>query len=146
MRVVRSVGFHKRERSSLSLLAIRLDDADTESMPLNSKQKGSRMEREASKALRDIVGCSASRSVQYAGTAGDADLRTSLDGVHFECKARASLSALRYFDQARTDAAKTGSIPVVLLRENGDTNWYALVRLGDLPSLSRKVLEAKVPL
>jgi hypothetical protein len=104
-----------------------------------SKQKGKRVEREAAKALNLVLGVEARRSVQYCGGAGDADLTTTLDGVHFEVKSRAAHSCLRFYEQAAKDAEKPGDIPVVLLRENGDTDFYVLVALSDLRALSRRV-------
>ena len=104
-----------------------------------SKQKGKRMEREAAKALNLVLGVEARRSVQYCGGAGDADLTTTLDGVHFEVKSRAAHSCLRFYEQAAKDAAEASTIPVVLLRENGDTDFYVLVALSDLRALSNRV-------
>ena len=104
-----------------------------------SKQKGKRMEREAAKALNLVLGVEARRSVQYCGGAGDADLTTTLDGVHFEVKSRAAHSCLRFYGQAAKDATEASTIPVVLLRENGDTDFYVLVALSDLRALSRRV-------
>jgi Holliday junction resolvase len=106
---------------------------------MNSRDKGKRMEREAAKMLMATLGIEAHRSVQYAGTAGDADLRTTLEGVHFEVKSRKSIGALRFYEQAEDDASKTGSIPVVMLREDGDTEWYLLLRLHDLRTVAGKV-------
>ena len=104
-----------------------------------SKQKGKRVEREAAKALNYWLGIEARRSVQYCGGAGDADLTTTLDGVHFEVKSRAAHSCLRFYEQAAKDATEASTIPVVLLRENGDTDFYVLVALSDLRALSRRV-------
>lgn len=97
------------------------------------------MEREAAKALNLVLGVEARRSVQYCGGAGDADLTTTLDGVHFEVKSRAAHSCLRFYEQAAKDATEASTIPVVLLRENGDTDFYVLVALSDLRALSRRV-------
>ena len=104
-----------------------------------SKQKGKRVEREAAKALNYWLGVEARRSVQYCGGAGDADLTTTLEGVHFEVKSRAAHSCLRFYEQAADDAAEASTIPVVLLRENGDTDFYILVALSDLRALSNRV-------
>jgi Holliday junction resolvase len=109
----------------------------------NSRQKGARIEREAAEALRDVLGISARRSVQYAGVAGDADLISGLPSVHFEIKARKSIGALRFMEQAQADAAKAKTVPMVLLRENGDTEFYALMRLSDLPEVARKVVSVQ---
>lgn len=109
----------------------------------NSRQKGARIEREAAEALRDVLGISARRSVQYAGVAGDADLISGLPSVHFEIKSRKSIGALRFMEQAQADAAKAKTVPMVLLRENGDTEFYALMRLSDLPEVARKVVSVQ---
>ncbi len=105
----------------------------------NSRAKGARIEREAAKAIETSLGVSARRSVQFCGRAGDADLQTTLEGVHFEVKGRAKHSVLRFYEQAEDDARKTSSIPVVLLRENGDPNFYLLLRLDDLRTVAGKV-------
>lgn len=110
---------------------------------VNGKAKGARIEREAAQAVTSALGVEARRSQQYCGAAGDADITTSLPCVHLEVKARKSIGALRFMDQARDDAAKAKALPVVLMRENGDTAFYALLRLEDLPEIARRVLEAK---
>ena len=108
---------------------------------MNSNAKGKRMEREAAAALRLALGVDARRAQQFAGTNGDADLITELDGVHFECKSRKTIGALRFFEQAAddADAAGSGAIPTVLLREDGDTDWYVLLRLADARAFAAKV-------
>lgn len=111
---------------------------DTSAMT-NSKQKGKRMELLAAKALTATLGVTARRSVQYSGASGDADLTTSMTGVHFEVKSRAKHSCLRFYEQAKRDAAKVGSTPVVMLRENGDTTWYVLLELAHLRTISAAI-------
>jgi hypothetical protein len=106
---------------------------------MNSRAKGARIEREAAKALEASLNVDARRSVQFCGRGGDADLQTTLEGVHFEVKGRAKHSVLRFYEQAEEDAKKTSSIPVVLLRENGDPNFYLLLRLDDLRTVAEKV-------
>jgi len=108
-------------------------------VPMNSRAKGARIEREAAKALEASLNVDARRSVQFCGRAGDADLHTTLEGVHFEVKGRAKHSVLRFYEQAEEDAKKTSSIPVVLLRENGDPTFYLLLRLDDLRTVAGKV-------
>ena len=46
-------------------------------------------------------------------------------------------------EQAQADAAKAKTLPMVLLRENGDTEFYALMRLSDLPEVARKVVSVQ---
>jgi len=108
-------------------------------MPCNSRQKGKRLEREAARVLADALGVAARRSVQYSGDAGDADLRVDLEGLHIEVKGRKSIGALRFYEQAEDDASKTGSIPIVLMREDGNTDWYCIVALNDLRTVAGKI-------
>jgi hypothetical protein len=103
-----------------------------------SRQKGKRVEREAAKAVSSALSIEARRSVQFCGRAGDADLQTTLEGVHFEVKARAAHSTLRFMEQAEEDA-KEGEIPVVLLREDGDTRFFVLVELTHIRTLAAKI-------
>lgn len=106
---------------------------------MNSNAKGKRMEREAARCLHSALGVSARRAQQYAGVNGDADLCTDLEGIHFEVKARKVIGALRFYEQAENDAHKTASIPVVMLREDGDTEWYLLLRLSDVRTVAGKI-------
>ena len=106
-----------------------------------SRDKGKRVEREAAKAVADALGIEARRSVQFCGRAGDADLATSLDGLHFEVKARASHSCLRFMEQAKADAGD--AIPVVLLREDRNMRFHALIALDDLAELSALIGAAR---
>lgn len=105
----------------------------------NSRQKGKRIELEAAHAVHQALGIDARRSVQYSGDAGDADLRVDIEGLHIEVKGRKSIGALRFYEQAEDDAGKTGAIPVVLLREDNDRNFYVLLRLDDLRTVAGKV-------
>jgi len=104
-----------------------------------SRQKGKRVEREAAAALAAVLGIEARRSVQYSGRAGDADLQTSLPGIHFEVKARAGHACLRFHEQATSDAG-LDAVPVVMLREDGDPRFYALVALDHLPQLAATIV------
>ena len=99
------------------------------------------MEREAAKALNYWLGVEARRSVQYCGGAGDADLTTTLAGVHFEVKSRAAHSCLRFYEQAAKDSTEASTIPVVMLREDGDTDWYVLFALSDLRAMSKRIAD-----
>lgn len=115
-----------------------LQPIEPATMP-NSRAKGARIEREAAAAISTALGVGARRSAQFCGAAGDADLRTDLEGVHFEVKGRKSHACLRFYEQAEDDAGATGSIPVVLLREDGDPDFYVLLRLDDLRTVAGKV-------
>jgi hypothetical protein len=103
-----------------------------------SRQKGKRVEREAAAAVADALACEARRSVQFCGRAGDADLTTTIEGVHFEVKARAAHSCFRFYEQAEEDAAGK-AIPVVLLREDGERRFLALVDLNHVRDLAVRI-------
>lgn len=104
-------------------------------MGATSRTKGKRVERQAAEAIRAVLGVEARRSVQYSGVAGTADLTTEIPGLHVEVKGRNAIAALRYMDQARADSAKTGTVPVVLMREDFDPEFFVLCRLSDVPAL-----------
>jgi len=55
-------------------------------MPVNSKQKGSRGEREAAGVIAEVFGCEARRGQQFAGGKDSPDVIHSIPGVHFEIK------------------------------------------------------------
>ena len=68
---------------------------------MNSKQKGSRGERELAKKLKEY-GYDCRRSVQYCGANGDADV-VGLDGIHIECKRVERLNIQDAMSQAIAD-------------------------------------------
>lgn len=93
---------------------------------MNSRQKGARIEREAAKDARQHWGFDeAKRSAQVSGNISS-DLWDT-PGVHFEVKGHKRIAAQRFLDQAERDAAP-GTIPVVLMRENGDKDFVVMVR------------------
>lgn len=98
------------------------------------REKGKRTERQAAALLRDLFGIAARRSVQYCGRAGDADLQT-VDGLHVEVKARKSIAALRFFEQAQADA-KPGELPMVMMKEDR-SDFFILIRAQDFPAVAR---------
>jgi Holliday junction resolvase len=102
-----------------------------------SRNKGKRIEREAAKALAETLGVQATRSAQHCGKCA-ADLKTDLEGVHFEVKARARHGCLRFYEQAEEDANGAG-IPVVLLREDGDPRIFVLLDLAHVRDLSVRI-------
>jgi hypothetical protein len=58
--------------------------------------------------------------------------------VHIECKRYASIAALRFLEQAERDAA-SGAVPVVLMRQDGDTEWVLMLRLRNLDALRNAI-------
>jgi len=103
----------------------------------NSKSKGKRGELQAAKALSNVLGCEARRSQQYCGESGDADLITSIDGLHFEIKRVERGNPYSWLDQADSDARATET-PVVLHRRN-HRKWIAVIYLEDLPDLVKRI-------
>jgi Holliday junction resolvase len=103
---------------------------------INSRRKGADGERELANRLSEL-GHSAHRTAQRQGNAEDgaADVLTDVPGLHLECKRVARIGAVRFYDQATRDAAKTGAtLPVVAMRENrGD--WLIMLSLADFVRL-----------
>jgi len=107
-----------------------------------SRSKGARGEREAAAAWEAATGLPAERTAQRCGRNGTADILVGSEQLHCEVKRRASLSALAFLRQAESDAA-SGSTPFVLMREDGDTRWVAMVRLDDLVRLAEVLTDAR---
>ena len=93
---------------------------------MNSKQKGSRGERELAKKLKEH-GYDCRRSVQYCGANGDADV-IGLDGIHIECKRVERLNIQDAMAQAIADCKD--NMPAVMHRKN-NCEWLVTMRLSD---------------
>jgi len=96
----------------------------------NSRTKGAQGEREAAAAWTAATGLAAHRTAQRTGKHGDADVDTHAP-VHLEIKRRARIAAVEFLRQAERDAT-AGRVPVVVCREDGDTEWVVMVRLDDV--------------
>ena len=101
-----------------------------------SREKGKRGEREFAKILEGI-GFDARRSQQFSGAAGDADLVTSLPGVHWEIKRYAKVAAVRFLEQAERDSKE--DLAVVALREDRGS-WVIMLRADNLEDLARRIV------
>lgn len=104
-------------------------------MGLRSRNKGKRGEREAADILRRLFFLPAKRTSQRRG-----DLAADIDcgcNVHVEVKRRAKIGAMRFLEQAESDAAE-GELPIVLLREDGDTEWSVLLRIENFAGVIRE--------
>lgn len=97
-------------------------------MPINSRNKGARAEREFSHWLKEI-GIDARRGQQFAGGKDSPDVITDLPGVHFEVKHVEALNLGNAMAQAVADAGE--NIPVVAHRKNR-TVWHVTLRGKDL--------------
>ena len=84
-------------------------------MPVNSRQKGARYERELAKKFRS-EGYDARRGQQYSGANGDADV-VGLPGIPVEAKRVEHLNLYNAMDQAVRDA-KPDELPTVFHRKN----------------------------
>lgn len=100
---------------------------------VNSSSKGKKGERELAGLLRSLWGIEARRSEQYCGKAGDADLQTSLERLHIECKRTERLSLYKAMEQAKSDC-KADQIPLVMHRPSRKP-WVVVVELEDLLDL-----------
>jgi len=98
---------------------------------MNSKQKGSRGERELASKLRDY-GYDCRRGQQYCGANGDADV-VGLPGIHIECKRVEKINLYDAMAQAKHDR-KDGEIPAVFHRKN-NCEWLVTVTLDDFMKL-----------
>ena len=106
-------------------------------MGRSQREKGKRVERLGAAAWRDALGGPARRSSQYCGADGTGDL-IATDGIHIEVKGRKSISVLRFYEQAESDAAGD-DVPIVLLREDRN-EFFVLLKLKDV----RKFIELVV--
>lgn len=105
-------------------------------MPINSRAKGKRFEREAAKAITAIFGVGAKRGVQFKGGDESPDIITGLKGIHFEVKAVERLNLMEAFEQAKRDAK--ANTPVVMHKKNR-TGWFLTMRLEDVIVFIEKV-------
>ncbi len=111
-------------------------------MAMKSKRKGSAGEREAASAVATHLRIHARRSRQYCGTAGDSDL--TLDApIAVEVKRYAKIAAMRFLNQAERDSASSGDLPIVVMREDGDTRWSVLLRLEDCQRFAALLVAAE---
>jgi len=108
--------------------------------PVNSRQKGKRVERLWRDQLREAGFLKAFRGQQYCGSAGNADVVCpELPTIHFEVKGVQNLNVLAAMKQAIADSAKSGRTPTVAHKKNGEpwlvtmlaADWLRLVRDSD---------------
>ncbi|MAK31987.1 hypothetical protein [Acinetobacter sp.] len=104
----------------------------------NSRQKGKRGELMAAKELERLFGCEARRSQQYCGEAGDADIITSIDGIHFEVKNVQRLNLHAALEQADSDK-KYHDLPVLLYKKNRK-KWVLACYLDDAGEICERII------
>lgn len=86
-------------------------------MPINSKQKGARFERELANALKEY-GYDTRRTAQYCGKTGDAADVMGLDGIHIEAKHCETMRLYEWMAQAIRDSAGSENLPAVFHKKN----------------------------
>lgn len=118
-------------------------------MPINSRAKGARAERQWRDQLREAGFLKAFRGQQYCGAAGNADVVCpELPSFFFECKAVQNLNVLNAMKQAIADAGT--KTPVVAHKKNGEPwlvtmladDWLELVRRSDYVNLQSSPIAA----
>jgi hypothetical protein len=107
---------------------------------MNSKRKGKAGELDAAHAVRRILGLPARRGQQRSGLDA-ADIVDAIPGTHCEVKRRKAISTLAFLRQAEHDAA-AGTVPYVLMREDGDTRWCIMLRLDQLTGFANLLVGA----
>ena len=97
-------------------------------MGKSQREKGKRGEREAKEALNKLFGLAAIRAAQSNGKWSE-DILNGLSGFYHEVKFYARHSVLRWMKQAEKDCGNDA--PIIMLRENGDPEFYLLIRMKD---------------
>lgn len=95
-------------------------------MPINSRAKGAKGERELAKILKEY-GYNCRRGQQYSGIEGE-DV-VGLDYIHIECKRVERLDLYGAMYQSKRDAKGT-KIPAVFHRKN-KYKWLVSMELDD---------------
>lgn len=106
-------------------------------MPVNSKQKGARFERQLASRFRE-QGYDARRTAQYCGNTGDASDVKGLPGIHVEAKHQETMRLYDWMAQAKRDVAAGGgnALPAVFHKKNNAPvlvtmeldDWFNLYR------------------
>ena len=91
--------------------------AERGKMPINSKQKGARFERQVAGMFKDF-GYPAFRTAQYEGKTGDCADVEGVPYIHLECKHQQKMHLYDWIAQAVRDSQKRGNKPVVIHKQN----------------------------
>jgi len=107
-------------------------------VPVNSKAKGARYERELASKFRE-QGYDARRTAQYCGNTGDASDVVGLPGIHVEAKHQEKMQLYDWIAQAVRDAEAggKGNLPAVFHRKN-NAETLVTMRLDDWFRLYRE--------
>jgi hypothetical protein len=108
-------------------------------MPINSRQKGARGERQFAQWLRENFNCpNAKRGQQYCGLAGNADVIEGFPNTHAEVKFVQALNVSKAMTQAIRDC-KPGCIPYVAHKKNRE-EMLITVQAKDLEAFAKAVI------
>lgn len=91
--------------------------AERGKMPINSKQKGARFERQVAGMFKDF-GYPAFRTAQYEGKTGDCADVEGVPYIHIEAKHQEKMKLYDWIAQAVRDSQKKGKKPVVIHKAN----------------------------
>ena len=73
-----------------------------------------------------------------AGVTGVENPDVYHDDFEIECKYRAKLAFVPWFEQAAKHSKKSGKIPLLICKQKGKQGEYAVMRLSDLEKLLNK--------
>ncbi len=112
------------------------------SMSVNSKQKGSRGEREWRDKLREY-GITARRGQQFSGSPDSPDVVSSLDDeFHWEVKRTEALSLYKAMEQAKKDSGESQK-PIIAHKRNGK-KWLVVMDADDFLKLVDELILGRV--
>lgn len=106
-------------------------------MPINSKQKGARFEREIASLLREHGYEDSRRTAQYCGNTGDASDVLGLKGIHIECKHCEQFRIYDWMAQAIRDSKGSENKPCVFFKKNR-ADILVTMRFEDFIDLYKK--------
>lgn len=108
-------------------------------MPINSKAKGARFERDLAKKFREHGYDQARRTAQYCGNTGDASDVVGLPGLHIEAKHQEQMRLYDWMAQAINDAEAGGEnrLPAVFHKKN-NADILVTMRLDDFMEIYKE--------
>lgn len=107
---------------------------------INSRAKGAAFERTIATKLKER-GYEAKRGVQFGqGCHDNPDVKHSLEGLHFECKAVENLNLYKAMDQSKNDAQGANLIPTVIHKKNRK-DILITMKLDDFLDLYEKMFD-----
>lgn len=98
-------------------------------LPINSKQKGARGEREFASLCKEH-GFDVRRTQQYCGNTGDASDCVGLPNIYIEVKRVQALNIDKAMAQAIHDSEHKNVMPIVAHRKN-NAEWLITMRADD---------------